>query len=213
MTTPSAPALTTPTSAPVHGTLYLLPRTSVRGDEIIPLNLMRTRFPDLYELNIRKYAARPGIMSSLVAPLHCTWSDVVFLSPVHPAALFSASSAARDGSRRTSPKPWILDAGRLDPDRTVIRLMRHGRDGHYSDPADEHDYLPFTTAALRAVSRVTVAAIERLESLKPGDPWLPWVDVPHILHRGTIPVDWFQRSPGQPEHRIVEHAVETESRG
>jgi hypothetical protein len=73
--------------------------------------------------------------------------------------------------------------------------MRHGSDGHHAAPADEHDYLPFTTAALRAVSRVTVAAIERLQSLKPGDPTLPWVDVPHVLHRGPIPVDWFTR-PG-----------------
>ena len=183
------------TTTAVQGTLYLLPRTSVRGDEIIPLSQMRTRFPDLYELNIRKYAGRPDRMNQPVEPLHCTWSDVIFLSPVPPASLFAALRA-REGR---PVKPWVLDAGRLDPSRTVIRLMRHGRDGHYSDPADEHDYLPFTTAGLRAVSRVTVAAIERLESLKPGDPWLPWVDVPHVLHRGAIPVDWFQRSATQPQ--------------
>ncbi len=131
-------------------------------------------------------------MEQAVAPLDCTWSDVVFLSPVHPAELFAASSQAR-GRRTSAPRPWDLDAGRLDPERTVIRLMRHGRDGHHSDPADERDYLPYTTAGLRAVNRVTVAAIERLNSLAPEDPWLPWVDVPHILHRGAIPVEWFRR--------------------
>jgi hypothetical protein len=74
--------------------------------------------------------------------------------------------------------------------------MRHGHDGHHADPPDEHDYLPFTTAGLRAVSQVTLAAVQRLEALQPGDPWLPWVDVPHVLYRGSIPVSWF-RQPGQ----------------
>ena len=175
-----------------------MPRTSVRGDAIIPLSQMRTRYPDLYELNIRKYAARPGIMDQSVEPLHCAWSEVVFLAHLHPAPLFAALHAARDGRQPRRPEPWTLDAGRLDPARTVIRLMRHGRDGHDADPADEHDYLPFTTASLRAVSRVTVAAIERLKSLNPGDPVLPWVDVPHVLHRGSIPVEWFRRPAVSP---------------
>jgi hypothetical protein len=181
-------------STMVHGTLYLLPRTSVRGDAIVPLSQMRTRFPDLYELNVRKYSERPELMELPVEPLRCTWSDVVFLSPVHPAPLFAALHTTRDGGQARMPRPWTLDAGKLDPGRTVIRLMRHGRDGHYPDPADEHDYLPFTTVGLRAVSRITVAAIERLQSLKSDDPVLPWVDVPHVLHRGSIPVDWFQRA-------------------
>jgi hypothetical protein len=182
-----------PTFTAVQGTLYLLPRTTVRGSEIIPLSRMRTRYPDLYELNVRKYAARPEIMGERIEPLDCTWSDVVFLSPVHPESLFAALRKGRDDRERKPMRPLILDAGRLDPARTVIRLMRHGRDGHYADPADVHDYLPFTTAGLRAVNRVTIAAVERLESLKPDDPRLPWVDVPHVLHRGSVPVDWFHR--------------------
>lgn len=59
------------------------------------------------------------------------------------------------------PEPWTLDARRLNPERAVIRLMRRGRDGHHADLPGPDDYLPFTTAGLRAVSRVTVAAIER----------------------------------------------------
>lgn len=54
--------------------------------------------------------------------------------------------------------------------------MRHGREGHHPDPPDEHDWLPFTTATLRAVNHITVDAVDRLEALEPGDSWLPWVD-------------------------------------
>lgn len=50
-----------------------------------------------------------------------------------------------------------------------------------------------TTASLRAVRDVTVRAIDRLVNLGPEDPWLPWVDVPHVLHRGPIPLVAFSR--------------------
>lgn len=179
----------------VQGTLFHLPASSPRGDAILPLKQLRTRYPDLYERHARKYAGRPADLDQPVGPLGCTWTDVVFLSPAHPAPLFDALRRAGICERRT-PEPWTLDAARLDPARAVIRLMRHGGGGHYPDPPDEHDYLPFSTAALRAVSRVTLTAIQRLESLTPGDPWLPFADVPHVLYHGSIPVSWFRR-PGQ----------------
>jgi hypothetical protein len=179
-----------PADAAVHGTLYHLPATPPRGDEIVPLRGLRTQFPDLYERHTRKYAGRPDDLNRRVEPLGCTWGEVVFLSPVHPAPLFAALSRSALGARPVAREPWALDAGCLDPARAVIRLMRHGQ---HADPPDEHDYLPFTTASLRAVSRVTLAAVRRLEALQPGDPWLPWVDVPHVLYRGAIPVSWFAR--------------------
>jgi hypothetical protein len=169
-----------------QGILYHLPASQLRGDALLPLRQLQTDYPDLYERHVRKYADRPHHLHSRVEPLDCTWADVVFLAPVHPLPLFRAMGSSR------IPEPWTLDAALLDPARTVIRLMRHGQAGHYPDPHDEHDYLPFTTAGLRAVSRVTQAALDRLERLQPGDPVLPWVDVPHILHRGSIPFDWFQ---------------------
>ncbi len=173
--------------AVAQGILYHQPVLQPRGSALLPLRQLRGRYPDVYERQLRKYNRRPEVLETPVEPLHCTWADLIFLSPVHPAPLFHAMGTL------LTDEPWTLDAARLDPDRTVIRLMRHGRDGHYPDPADEDDYLPLTTATLRAVSRVTQAAIDRLRQLQPGDPALPWVDVPHILHRGPIPIDWFTR--------------------
>lgn len=76
---------------------------------------------------------------------------------MHPAPLFAA--LRRSGKAVADQQPWILPAHRLDPDRTIIRLMRAGADGHTPDPCTADDYLPFTTAALWAVDRVTVAAV------------------------------------------------------
>jgi hypothetical protein len=172
--------------APVKGILYHQPVIDPRGNALFPMHQLRSHYPDLYQHHLRNYDGQRELLVSPVEPLQCTWGDVVFLSPVHPAPLFDAIA-------RPYREPWTLDAARLDPERTVIRLMRHGNDGHYPEPPDEDDYLPLTTATLRAVNRVSQAAIDRLSRLQPGDPALPWVDVPHILHRGSIPIDWFTR--------------------
>ena len=178
---------------PVSGTLYHLPATPTRGDAILPLRRLQAHHPDLYARHVRKYADRPAALEQRIEPLDCTWADVVFLSPVHPAPLFAALNRTVGGGELPARQPWTLDAAHLDPACTVIRLMRHGPEGHHPAPPDEHDYLPFTTASLRAVDRVTLAAIQRLETLRPGEPWLPWGDVPHVLHRGPIPIAWFHR--------------------
>lgn len=182
-----------PTS--ISATLYhLLPR-KIHGSELLPLAALETRHPELYRLHTQKYAGRESAMHEPVSPLGCTWRDVVFLSPVPPDRIFAA--LARSGRDVVCPTPATIDASLLDPARCTIRLMRHGVAGHYPEAPDEHDYLPFTTASLRAVSRVTVDAVERLETLASGDPWLPWVDVPHILHRGPIAIDLFRRPGGE----------------
>lgn len=173
-----------------EGTLFHLLPIDPHGEHLLPLNGLRSAHPDLYEVHAAKHQGREGVIDEPIPPLNCTWGDVIFLAPVDSTELLDALSRA--GRPTSLPPAATLDAFRLDPGNCVIRLMRHGVDGHYPDPADEHDYLPFTTAALRAVSRVTVAAITRLENLAPNDPGLPWVDVPHILHRGPIPLSWFR---------------------
>lgn len=179
--------------APVEGVLFHRPATPVRGDRILPLSGLRDRHADLFELHSAKYAHGPEGLSAEIRPLACTWADVIFLSPVHPAPLFTA--LRRSGRSVSAAEPWVLPAHKLDPSRAVIRLMRAGASGHHADAPEADDYLPLTTATLRAVSRVTIDAVQRLESLRPGDPWLPWVDVPHVLYRGDIPVAWFTSKP------------------
>ncbi|MCK0111746.1 hypothetical protein MWU75_06305 [Ornithinimicrobium sp. F0845] len=177
----------------VEGVLFHRPATPVRGARILPLSQLRDRYVDLHDLHSSNYVRSPEVLTHPIAPLNCIWADVVFLSPVHPAALFAA--LRRSGRSVTDTEPWVLPASRLDPSRAIIRLMRAGTDGHHADPPDADDYLPLTTATLRAVNRITVDAVQRLESLGPEDPWLPWVDVPHVLYRGSIPLDWFTRTP------------------
>lgn len=175
---------------PTTNALYHLIPSEVCGEHLLPLNELRSTYTDLCEVHAARHHGREGVIDQPIPPLSCTWGDVLFLAPVDSTELFDA--LPRAGRPTSIPPAATLDAFRLDPGNCAIRLMRHGTQGHYLDPTEEHDYLPFTTAGLRAVSRVTVAAITRLENLALHDSRLPWVDVPYILHRGTIPLRWFR---------------------
>jgi hypothetical protein len=173
-----------------QGVLYHSPVSRDHGDQILPLSAMLDRYPDLYRRHHAKYVGRESVLNQPVPPLNCTWADVVFFSPVDSTAIFDAlRQSGRDVGKINF---CTLDARLLDPDRTCIRLMRKSATAPEAEPADEHDYLPFTTGTLRAVSRVTDAALQRLRTLPLDQPWLPWVDVPHVLHRGEVPIDYLR---------------------
>ncbi len=90
---------------------------------------------------------------------------------------------------------WTLDAARLDPERCCVRLMHVTPGAGTADPGTEDDYLPLSTATLRAVRSVTHRALERLRNLGPHDPLLLFGDVPHVLHRGPVPLHLFRGRP------------------
>ncbi len=189
-TTTASPLPVTPRPR-VRGTLFHTAVTAPRGEELLPLSALREQHPDLYIRHRAKYTGREERLLERVIPLDCAWEDVVFLSPIDSSVLFEAMRS----SGRPVPEItlWPLDAGQLDPDRCCIRLMRVTRGSRSADPADADDYLPLTTATLRVVSEVTDRALSRLRTLGPDEPSLPWGDVPHILHRGPLPLSVFHR--------------------
>jgi hypothetical protein len=139
-----------PTRLRTQGTLYHASVPSPCGDHLLPLNEMRTRYPDLHRRHHAKYRDREGVLLQPVSPLGCTWGDVIFFSPVDSRQLFEA---IRESGRAVhEPRSWTINAARLDPARTCIRLMRKSATGPDAEPATPDDFLPFTTGILRAVA-------------------------------------------------------------
>ena len=174
----------------VRGVLYHSPVSHPEGDQLLPLNQLRDRYPVLHRRHYEKYIGRESALTQSVPLLNCEWGEVVFFSPIDSIQLFDA---IRESGRSIPRTPfWTLDAGSLDPARTCIRLMRKSATLIDAEPATDDDFLPYTTGTLRAVSRVTDAALTRLRQLGPDDLLFPWVDVPHVLHRGPVPISLLQ---------------------
>jgi hypothetical protein len=129
-----------------------------------------------------------------VYPLDCTWADVVFLSPVHPRPIFEALHE----SGRIGPVVidyWTLDATLLDPATTCILLKRHDPELR---PQPPEDFIPYTPETAATLSEPSERALHRLRNLNPTEPLYPWADIPHILHRGPIPLNLFRTPAGSP---------------
>ncbi len=170
--------------------LYRAAIHDLRGDAVLPLNIMRDQHPDLYERETAKYAMRPETMNDPVHPLGCTWTDVAFLSPVHPAPLFEAMhESGRIG--RFVPAYWTVDAELLDPARTCILLKRHN-----AAPQPPEDFIPYSPATVATLTEPSEKALQRLRTLNATEPLFPWADIPHILHRGPVPVSLFRTTDG-----------------
>ncbi|NTX99811.1 hypothetical protein [Deinococcus sp. JMULE3] len=170
---------------PTGITLYHRAVRDVRGDHLLPLSTLRERHPDVYAREAAKYVGREALMQERVGRLDCLWTDVLFFSPVNPGPLLDA---ARQSGRAIPPvRFWTLDASHLDPARACVRLVRPwpGDVKPAPDPADE---LPFTPQTLREHSAALPATLDRLRALPEEAPLILWMDVPHVLYRGEVPL-------------------------
>jgi hypothetical protein len=175
--------------------LYKAAVRDLHGDHLLPLSAIREQFPDLYTRESAKYADYPHVMDIPVHPLNCRWSDVLFFSPVHPELIFEALKES--GRIKTGPNYWTLDAELLDPAKTCILLKRHDPE-HRAQPAE--DYLPYSPETVATLATPAATTLAPLRRLNPTEPLLPWRDIPHILHRGPVPVSWFRTAAGDPVH-------------
>lgn len=166
-------------------TLYHRAVRDVRGDSLQPLNVLRELHPDVYAREAAKYVGREALMQERVERLDCLWNDVLFFSPVHPGPLLDAVRAI---GREVSPvRFWTLSAADLDPARACVHLPRPWPGGvkPAHDPADER---PLDARTLRTVRVPPAGTLARLHALPAGAPLILWMDVPHVLYRGSVPL-------------------------
>jgi hypothetical protein len=173
--------------------LYKAAIRDLHGDALLPLNTIRDHYPDLYHREATKYAAWPEVTTHPVFPLGCTWNDVLFFSPVHPGPIFDAIRESGRIGPAADLDYWTLDASLLPADRACIRLMRY--DPTHPAPTPE-DYIPYSVESVAGLSAPSEAALRRLRNLNATEPLLPWVDIPHVLYRGALPVSLFRDRHG-----------------
>jgi hypothetical protein len=70
--------------------LYHMCADDFRGDELLPLNMLATRFADIHEREMRKWAGRESVIRFAVPHLSVTWGDTVNLAALDPARLVEA---------------------------------------------------------------------------------------------------------------------------
>lgn len=102
---------------------------NMTGDRLIPLNLLKDIYPDIYFEQIKKYAGREVIMRQTIPTLNCLWNDVLHLSAIHPNKI---NQALREIGFKVKKNLhyYEIDANLLEPENTTIFLDYHNnKDG------------------------------------------------------------------------------------
>lgn len=157
---------------------------------IYPRNILKEKFPGLYEVTGEKYETsekRKSIPDRIIPILeNATWSDVVQMTAVHPQQIVDALQSA--GYTPKEMKFYQIDPEMLDPKKTAIYLYRENE----GDADGARDYQPFEKEHLQKHSVLPEKTKDYYrEQFNKGERPLLFVGVPHIFHKGPIDVSNF----------------------
>jgi len=157
------------------------------ADELYPLDTLATISPALHAREIAKYDDTPErrrLRDTVIPLIERRWTAVVFLSPVHPHAIWQTW---RDitGRERPSLEFWAIPAHALPADTVVLDRTRTG----VGDPIDPREVSRFSARTFRTRMRTTAANRTWLESLADSGRSGAWFHgIPHVLAPGPVPV-------------------------
>lgn len=160
------------------------------GKEVLyPLNMLKDKFPELYEVAKKKYESseyRKSIPEMLIPTLEeAAWGDVLQLTAIHPVELKKALVEA--GWHPEEMKFYEIDPDSLDPKKTTVFLYREDKEDE--DPENFAPYDPAKIVEHAPVPEITKEYYR--EQGKQGEAPVLFVGVPHIFHKGPIDVSEF----------------------
>lgn len=172
------------TSYVFHARVGLAEGTST----LLPLSDLAKIAPEAHRDALAKYddtAQRQRLRDTVIPGLDRTWTEVVFLSPVHPHAIWQAWLEIR-GRRRPPAEFWAIPAADL-PEGSVVVDRTLTATG---DPIDPREVLPFDRASHRAAlttTRQNRAWLEECARRGVSGAWFH--GIPHVLAPGPVPLD------------------------
>jgi hypothetical protein len=182
--------------------VYHLCADDFRGDELLPLSRLATRFPDIHEREMRKWAGRESVIRFLVPNLGVTWGETVNLAALDPALLVEARR------RLGVPVSSLLQ-------RSVLRIPVERIAGQPAVIYDSHshwrnsrpdlkdvpevppssDFTPFDPVSYEELTEVPPMHLDYLlEQRRAGLPALGFVFVRHVLVAGAVDVAGLERA-------------------
>lgn len=155
---------------------------------LLPMSDLARIAPQASRAALAKYddtAERRRLRDTVIPGLDRTWTEVVFLSPVHPHAIWQAWLEIR-GRERPPLEFWAIPAADL-PDGSVVLHRTLTATG---DPIDPREVLPFDRASHRAALTTTPQNRAWLEECARRGVSGAWFHgIPHVLAPGSVPLD------------------------
>ena len=170
--------------------LYHRVHREMTGNTLYPLNVLKSKYPELYEKYIKKYKNRPHVLEQKIPILDCLWNDVVHLSSIHPMEIKQALASI---GIEYSGKFFVIDAENLDQGKLVIWL--NTKDSLKGEKG---------ATSLEYFERFNLQKYDTFYKIFPKErqikAWQTWIQenqtpplvlskCPHFLYKGEIPLD------------------------
>ncbi|WP_228375903.1 hypothetical protein [Microbacterium enclense] len=171
------------TNCVFHARVALAPGT----DSLMPASALADVDAAASRAALAKYDDTPErrrLRDTVVPGLGRSWTEVVFLSPVHPHAVWRAWREIT-GRERAPMDFWAIPADDL-PVGTVVLDRTSTRTG---EPIDPREVTPFVPSGHRAALSTTAANRSWLEDCarrKVSGAWFH--GIPHVLAPGAVPL-------------------------
>ncbi|MGB0929299.1 MAG: hypothetical protein ACPGVB_00890 [Chitinophagales bacterium] len=171
--------------------LYHQVPSNLEGENLHPLNELKTVKPHIYEKAVQKYKGRQVLLSRKVPILDCLWNDVIHFSPIHPAKVFATLDEISGKKFLNAPRSFFEvnpTEMNFNAENTVIYLHPVRKKGVFD--AFPEDFIPFNEKLLVDYQELRLATIEYFRNaIKNKQVVFPYVFVPHILHKGSLEIE------------------------
>lgn len=174
---------------------HMVPKKMI-GDELFPLNYIKSLDNELYKQYSEKYRKSPereSLLQRKIPKLDCLWNDVIFLLPIHPNYIFEALSEL--GVRiKKDLLFYEIPTERLHDNLNAIYYYRKSNyKGPSSDiPEDEVEIIQIESfRMLNAIPEDTLTYFT--EESKKGTNFEMFAHIPHIISLGKIDISGIER--------------------
>lgn len=155
------------------------------GDILYPLNVLKEKYPEVYQKEVAKYAGRDVVLNWMIPPLNCLWNDAIHLTAVHPRDVRKTlEECGFKGVYEVSS--YEIDPSILDPENTTVYMYSSECVKEGPDPTDFFEYNPNDMEKYSQIPERTKSHYREMFSSGRKTRVYPWV--PHILYKGQIEV-------------------------
>lgn len=155
-------------------------RVELIGDALVPASELAELDPVRYAAAMAKYDDTPErrrLRDTAIPRTGRTWTEVVFLSPVHPHAIWSAWLELR-GKELPRQEFWAIPAVDLPADVVVLDRASSA----VGDPLDAEEVTPFDPASFATAVEVPAANREWLGEMVRRRVSGAWFHgIPHVV--------------------------------
>ncbi len=162
--------------------LYHWVPQNMQGDVLYPLNVLKEKFPEIYDAHKRKYIEREEIMNLVIPKLNCLWNDALHFSAIHPKLVKDALIEA-GGRSDYKMVCYQIDPHTFNPKDAVVYLYSTPK----LDMTKEDDFVEFNPNEMDKYSSLPKETVEYYRECygnkkKP----LAFHRAPHIFYKGSV---------------------------